>query len=172
MTDTDRYVDTLADRPFFDALEREKLRELVEVCRPRTLITGQAMWSAGEAGGTAYIMISGRVELSWRVQPDGQRQEQVTRPGQLIGLPHLIHEWTHESAAYPLDRTELLRLERSDFQALFDEQHPAAYRLVDAVAEELVEEVRDANRRMHEVFGHPAETLRMLRRRARHSERR
>lgn len=153
-------------------LDEEALEEFVEVCTSRTLVTGDALWTAGEVGDSAFVLLSGRVELSWRVQPEGQTQKQITQAGTLLGLPHLIHPWEHESSAIPLEPTEVLRIDRDDFEALFDRQHPAAYRLVDAVAETLVDEVRDANRRLHEVFGHPAETLRTLRRRAHDSTRR
>ena len=170
--DDEAYADILRRDAHLDRLEDQQLQELVDRCTHRRMVTGEALWANGDAGESAYVLLSGRVELSWRVHPDGKQKKQITQPATLLGLPHLIHAWEHESAAYPLERTEVLQLERSDFDQLFGAQHPAAYRLVDAVAEELVEEVRDANRRLHEVFGHPAETLRMLRRRGRGSERR
>ena len=162
----------LRQDPFLDELTDKDLGELVDACTHRRLITGDALWATGDEGTSAYFFLSGRVELSWRVHPDGKQKKQVDDPGAMLGVPHLVYPWVHESAAYPLEWTEVLRLDREDFRELFNAQHPAAYRLVDAVAEELVDEVRDANRRIHEVFGHPAETLRMLRRRARGSERR
>ncbi|MFB6350347.1 MAG: Crp/Fnr family transcriptional regulator, partial [Bradymonadaceae bacterium] len=153
-------------------LDDEALEDFIDICQPRTLVTGDALWTTGETGEGAFVLLSGCVELSWRVQPDGQQNKQMTQPGTLLGLAHLIHPWEHESSAVPLEATDVLRIDREDFQELFDRQHPAAYRLVDAIAETLVEEVRDANRRLHEVFGHPAETLRTLRRRAHDSTRR
>jgi CRP-like cAMP-binding protein len=153
-------------------LESEDLEDLVEVLESRTLVSGEPIWSVGDAGDAAYVLGAGRVELTIRAQPDGKRTRQHGTPGTMLGLAHLAGEWEHESTAYPLERTEVLRLARSDFRVLLEQHHPAAFRIVDAVAVRLVEEVRDANRRMQEVSGHPAETLRTLRRRARKSERR
>lgn len=169
--ETSEYVDILAAETRLGSLEKEAVAEFVELCEPRKMVTGEALWTVGEKGKSAYILFSGAVEIAWRIRPDGQQKRQVSSPGAFVALPHLIYPWKHESSAYPLEATRLLRIDRSEFVNLFDAQHPAAYRVVDAIAEELVDEVRDANRRMHEVFGHPAETLRMLRKRAHDSER-
>lgn len=167
MSSEEDYIDALRQRPQFDDLEEEELEELVEAAESRTLLTGDALWSRGDEGDGAFVLISGRIELTYQVQPDGKRQVQYDDPGVILGAAHLIHDWEHESSAFPRERSEVLKIEREAFQRLFDERHPAAYRVVDALAEQLVEEVRDANQRLQEVFGRPAETLRMLRRRAR-----
>lgn len=161
------YEEALGRADHIADLEQEEIEDLLEVTQSRTLVPGEPLWSVGEDGDGAYVLVSGRVELTLRVQPDGKQTRQVGTPGSWIALPHLAAEWEHESTAYPIERTEILKLERSDFWELFDQQHPAAFAVADAVAEQLVEEVRDANRRLQEVFGHPAETLRTLRRRAR-----
>ena len=115
--------------------------------------------------------LKGRIEVTSRVQPDGQRTTQFDEVGEVLSLPSLVNAWEHRSAGTAVDRSEVLELTRSTFDELFDDEHPAAFRLVDAIADELVGEMRDANRRLHEVFGHPAETLRMLRRRSRETKR-
>lgn len=161
------YLDALGRRPHFREVEEEKLEDLVEAAEPRTLMTGDALWSRGDVGQEAYILVSGRIEVAYQVQPDGKREEQYDDPGVILGAAYLIHDWEHESSAYPRERSEVLELSRESFQRLFETGHPAAYRVVDVLAEQMVEEVRDANRRLQDVFGHPAETLRTLRRRAR-----
>ena len=172
MRDTNELIETLGSSPFFDQMAEDHLRDLVDRCQLKTHISGEALWAAGEPGDAAYILVEGRLETTWRVQPDGQRSRQAARPGEILGLAYLVHDWAHESSAYPLEKSEVLELERTDFAQMFEHGHPAAQRLAEAVADELVDEVRDANRRMHEVFGHPADTLRTLRRRAHRSERR
>jgi len=166
------YFEVCRRDPHLGELDDESLEAFIEMCTPRKRVTGDALWTVGEAGESAFVLVSGRVELSWRVQPDGQQKKQMTRPGTLLGLAQLIHPWEHERSAVFMEPTEVLRIDREDFEAMFDRRHPVAYRLVDAVAETLIDEVRDANRRLHEVFGHPAETLRTLRRRAHDSRRR
>lgn len=161
------YVDVLGDRPYFSEVDEDDLVDLVDTAEPRTLMTGDGLWSRGDEGRCAYILMSGRIELAYKVQPDGKREEVYDEPGAILGAAYLVHGWEHESSAYPVERSEVLELSRESFRRLFDARHPAAYRIVDILAEQMVEEVRDANRRLQDVFGHPAETLRTLRRRAR-----
>lgn len=167
MTDATAHAQALAGRGIFADWEQSEIEELVEVCEALTLMPGQALWSPGEPKDAAFILVSGRVEVSYRVQPDGQRKDQFTEPATALTLSSLVHPWPHGSAGTPLERSVVLRLTCEKFEELFEAEHPAAFHLIDAIAEDLVGEMRDANRRLHEVFGHPAETLRMLRRRSR-----
>ena len=167
--DTQRYVEQLSKAEFFRDFEPPEFEELLQVCERKSLAPRESLWAVGSPKDAAYILVEGRVEQTRRLPPDGQRVEQIDRPGSLLSLSSLVKEWKHQSSATALERTELLRLEREDFRRLFDDEQIAAYRLVDELAEQLVAEMRDANRRLHEVFGSPAETLRTLRRRVRQS---
>lgn len=162
-----RYIATLETTEFFSTFEAEELRRLVEACERKTLAPREPLWAMGAEGSAAYILIQGRLEQVQRLHPDGARSNQIDRPGTLLAVSYLVKGWKHQSAASALERTELLRLDREAFEALFNAQDMAAYRLVDRLADEVVQEMRDANRRLHEVFGNPAETLRNLRRRVR-----
>jgi CRP-like cAMP-binding protein len=162
-----RVLEALRANDFFAQMTDDDAREFIDACEALTVLPGQALWSPGEVKDAAYILVSGRVEITFRVQPDGQREDQYSRPGSLLTLSSLVHPWEHESAGMPLERSRLLRLSRDAFLKLFEAGRPSAFYLIDAIADDLVDEMRDANRRLHEVFGHPAETLRMLRRRSR-----
>lgn len=165
--DVDRYCQKLAPTPFFEDFENDELQHLVASCSQKRLAPREALWAVGTPGDSAYFLIDGRLERTRRVPPDDKRVDQVEKTGAMVGLSYLVKEWEHESAMTALERTELLQLDRNSFQSMFDDDQIAAYRLVDHLAEQLVREMRDANERLHEVFGNPAETLRMLRRRVR-----
>ncbi len=165
------YADIIADCGLFTELDHDELLDLVEVCKHERVIAGQALWAPGDPSEAGYILLEGRIEITYRVQPDGQRTMQYSEPGSLFSINSLVGSWEHTSSGTAVERSEVLELTRERFDALFDEQHPAAFVITDALADELVEEMRDANRRLHEVFGHPAETLRMLRRRSRETKR-
>ncbi len=155
---------------FFSRWSEDELDALLDQCSRRVFNVGEPLWSEGDPGDAAYFLLSGRLERTRTVRPDGHRSEQYTEPGSLLSLSSLVAGFEHTSSGSPLERVEVLELERDAFRVLFDEEHPAAYRLVDAIAENLVSEMRDTNRRVHKVFGQPAETLRVLRRRMRHDD--
>ena len=165
--DVDKYRTLLAESPFFADFASEELETLIGACTRKVLAPREALWAVGAPGEAAYFLIEGRLEKSVRLPPDNQRSQQIEQPGAMIALSHLVKRWEHESMATALERTVLLELRQESFKELFDNQEVAAYRLVDRLAESLVREMRDANRRLHEVFGNPAETLRTLRRRVR-----
>lgn len=160
-------VEQLGRTRFFEALTADDLATLVGACDRKILAPREALWAVGSVGDEAYILLDGQVELTWRLPPDGHRVDQMGDPGQMLGLSFLVKPWKHESAAMAVRRTEVLVMTRSSFEQLLEASEEAAYFLIDEIAEQLVAEMRDANRRLHEVFGNPAETLRTLRRRVR-----
>lgn len=165
--DMERYLRILGESSNFGEFERDDLETLIGACEQKRLAPRGALWAVGSPCDAAYILIEGRIETTRRLPPDGQRVEQIDEPGSLLAVASLAREWEHESAASALERSELLKLDREAFGDLFDAGEAISYRLVDHLADELVAEMRDANRRLYEVFGNPAETLRTLRRRVR-----
>lgn len=169
---TDRHRlahEALRERPFFDALNDEEFDQLVDACDLRTLAPREVLWAVGRQGDACYILLSGRLEQTLTRLPVGRKVEQFDQPGELLALSYLVKPWRHQSSAMAVERSVVLKLDRERFEAMFEAGEPVAFRLVDALAENLVQEMRDANERLHEVFGNPAETLRLLRRRTRNA---
>lgn len=165
------YADTIANHGLFRQLDHDEVVDLVEVCEYEKVIAAQPLWTPGDPGEACYILLSGQIDVTYRVPPDGQRVMQHSEPGELFSINSLVGSWPHTSAGTAAERSEVLELRPDGFERLFADEHPSAFVIADALADELVEEMRDANRRLHEVFGHPAETLRMLRRRSRETKR-
>ncbi|RAL20473.1 hypothetical protein DL240_16850 [Lujinxingia litoralis] len=161
--------EVLRERPFFNALTGAEFDRLINACDLRTLAPREMLWAVGRQGQSCYILVSGRVEQALTRPPSGRKVEQIARPGAFLALAYLARPWHHHSSAMALERSVVLKLDRERFEAMFQAGDTVALRLVDALAENLVQEMRDANERLHEVFGHPAETLRMLRRRTRNA---
>ncbi|MBA2663615.1 MAG: cyclic nucleotide-binding domain-containing protein [Bradymonadaceae bacterium] len=164
-----QYASILKAHPLFANLGEADIDKLIAACEPKSFLSGEAIWTIAQEGQAGFLLISGRVETTRRLQPDGQRTQHHSEPGTWLALWALVQGWPHQSSAFALERTEMLRLPRTAFEQMFAAGEPAAFGLVDAIAEDLVHDMRDANRRLHEVFGHPAETLRTLRRRIRTS---
>lgn len=165
MSDSPSHI--ISEHPFFLDWSRSELEQFCAQCERRVYNVGEALWTAGEAGDGAFVLLSGRIERTQLVRPDGQRSEHFDVPGALLSLSTLVQPWAHTSSGTPLERSEVLVLKRETFMQLFEAGDANAYRVVDAIAENVVRELRDTNRRLHKVFGQPAETLRMLRRRMR-----
>lgn len=159
--------DALRAHPLFSSWEEAPLHTLIGATTLRTYHVGEPLWCEGEEGQSAFILINGCVERSRYARPQGRRETQYSEPGTLLSTASLVHPWAHTSTCKPTSTAQVLELNRHDYEELFEAQDPAAYLLVDAIAQNVVEEMRDANARVHQVFGRPAETLRNLRRRVR-----
>lgn len=155
----------LQAHPLFAELASSDLDTLLNACESATFLPGEPLWTADQALNAAYILLAGRVELTRHVQPDGLRTLQVSQPGTLLAQSSLVQSLPLQGTARALEKVKALRLPRAAFDALFAKDAPAAYILIDAIAESLVQDMHDTNRRLHDVFGQPAETLRTLRRR-------
>jgi len=162
----DDTVDKLAGRSYLADFERDELERLVDACETRVYLPGEALWAVGEKRSGAFIIVTGRVERKVRIT-GSRRNEQYGETGSILSLSALVSDWEFHSSAYALERTEILMLTRDAFEKLFEAEDIVAYKLVDQIAAYLVRDMRRANERVQEVFGRPAETLRMLRRRIR-----
>lgn len=161
----DKYVEKLQQHgALFDYSDGE-LEVLLDCCEPRDYSVSSAVWSPGAKRTHAYILVSGTLEKTLAVRE--RKSELIKTPGVILSISSLVHDWPYHSSLVARTNVEVLLLSRARFQAIFDEGEPAAYRIVDQIAEYLVYDVRQANERLQEVFGRPEETLRMLRRRSR-----
>lgn len=164
--DVDRIVETLSGRGAMTRFTDEELRELVEACEERLLQAKAALWVADDVRSHAYILVGGRLERSTKTHT-GRVVQQYSEPGTILSISSLVNPWRYHGTCYALERAEVLALSRASFIELFDTRADVAYKLVDAIGEYLVADMRKANERLQDVFGRPAETLMMLRRRIR-----
>lgn len=164
--DVDHYYDALWGKEEMSRFEDDELRALIEACEPRLLPSSNPLWVSDEIRSHAFILVSGTIERHTKTHA-GRIVQQHSAPGTLLSLSALVKQWEYHSSAHALEQTEVLALSRATFIELFDAREPVAYRLVDAIGEYLVNDMRKANGRLQDVFGRPAETLMMLRRRIR-----
>ncbi len=165
--ETKEIIELIHPHPFFSSWSREAVKRLVEGCAVRVFNLGEVLWSVDSPGESAFILLSGRIERVRLARPDEPKKEQFSEPGSLLALAFLLQSWPHTSTATPLERTVVLEIPRQHFELLFAQQDPVAFFLADAISERVVTQMRDVNTRLHRVFGQPAETLMMLRRRLR-----
>jgi len=108
----------LRDVPLFALLdddERAVLASQVDVTRfaPR-----QRIYKIGDAGGRAYVMVSGSVRVS--TIDEDQQEVVVDEPGQgqFFGFASMIEESAHQTNAVALEETVCLEVERKDILTL------------------------------------------------------
>src|SRR5262249_39848767 len=111
-------AEILRDVPLFALLdddERAVLASQVDVTRfaPR-----QRIYKIGDAGGRAYVMVSGSVRVS--TIDEDQQEGVVDEPGhgQFFGFASMIEESAHQTNAVALEETVSLEVDRKDILTL------------------------------------------------------
>ena len=149
----------------FHELTDDELAPLLAKLETRTLLTGEALWTPGDTREAAFILRSGRIERTLVV---GAREATFfEKHGDILALSALVKDWIYHSSATAVENTEVFVLTRAAFEELLASEERAAFKIVDLIATYLVIDIQSSTERLQEVFGHPAETLRMLRRRVR-----
>jgi len=150
----------------FTNFKDDEIRQLADAAQTQVVLVGQPLWSLGEERHACYILLSGAIER--RIQTStGTIVQTFKIPGDVMSWSALVGTAGYYSSATATERSEVLVLQRETFQELFEAEVPASYALIDLIGNYLVDDMRAANARLKEVFGRPAETLRMLRRRVR-----
>lgn len=159
-------LDVLSIAEEFSNFTQDELRALIDASETRIILDGQSLWGPGESRHACFVLLSGVIE---RRYPGTSRviMESFEIPGDVLSWSALVGSEGYYSAAYAKERAEVLVLTREKFQALFAADAPVAYALIDLISTYLANDMHAANTRLKDVFGRPAETLRMLRRRIR-----
>jgi CRP/FNR family transcriptional regulator, cyclic AMP receptor protein len=102
-------------------LDESQLRELEHFCRATTRKAGFNLYRQGEQADTFYLMVDGCVEL--RARPPGRRVYRTVElivPGCTFGDEALFGENEYLAGARVVEQSQLLLLNRSEFDHLID----------------------------------------------------
>src|SRR6266446_5537288 len=151
-----------AEVPIFSLLDADERAILADHVELRRFGGRQRIYRVGDPGSRAYIVLTGRVEVS--MVDDEQRPVVVDTPqhGEIFGLSSMLAESPHLTTAVALDDTSVIEIDRNDIAALLQRKPMAGLDMLTMVgkqfraAQELVRmrAVRNPNEEIAE-----AETL-------------
>ena len=128
----------------FSALSAEELNDILRAVRPHSLAPGQRLFTQGDAGDAAYIIQSGTIEVFAEV--DGEEIPITTMStGEVLGELTLLDGSPRSASARACEATQLLALDRTEFDFLRRNLRPAAYQVIRAISQTLCERIRDTN---------------------------
>ncbi len=128
----------------FSALSAEELNDILRAVKPMSLTPGQRLFTQGDAGDAAYIIQSGNIEVF--AESDGEDLAITTMStGEVLGELALLDGAARSASARACEPTELLRLDRTEFDFLRRNLRPAAYQVIRAISQTLCERIRDTN---------------------------
>src|SRR5580765_7842671 len=105
---------TLREVPLFALLDDDELAVLAAQVELKTFPARHRIYRIGDAGEHAYVMMSGRVQVS--TVDDDQQDVLVDEParGQFFGFASMLEKTPHQTNAVVLDDAACLEISRED----------------------------------------------------------
>ncbi|KQV73129.1 cyclic nucleotide-binding domain-containing protein [Rhizobium sp. Root1220] len=120
----------LSQLPLFNGMSEDQLRLVAFGADRRVISAGQMLFREGSPAESAYVILSGEMELS-RTGRDGQLEVQSTvGPGTLLSELALVTLVERKFTAVAKDDTSIIRITRALFHRLIEE-YPDAARLIE-----------------------------------------
>ena len=123
--------------PLFSLLDADELAVLAQQVELRAFAAKQRIYKAGEPSERAFIVMSGRVEVTL-VDEDGQ-EVLFARPehGDPFGFASMLEGSTHQTAAYALEATTCVEVDRHDLSELLTRKPLAGLDMLTVLAREI-----------------------------------
>jgi CRP/FNR family transcriptional regulator, cyclic AMP receptor protein len=104
--------------PLFALLDDDETAVLASQVEVKKFAPRQRIYKAGDAGGRAYVMVSGRVRVT-TVDEDNQ-EVVVDEPsyGEFFGFASMLDQTPHQTDALAIDETVCLEVDREDIAVL------------------------------------------------------
>lgn len=104
--------------PLFALLDADETAVLASQVELKTFAPRQRIYKMGEAGGQAYVMVSGTVRVT---TVDQDHQEVVVdepQHGEFFGFASMLEQTPHQTTAIALEETVCLEVDRNDISVL------------------------------------------------------
>lgn len=112
--------DVLKNVPLFALLDDEETAVLAGQVEVRTFAPRQRIYKMGDAGGRAYVLVSGNIQVT-TVDEDGQEViVDQPAPGEFFGFASMLDETAHQTSALALEETVCIEVDRHDITVLLE----------------------------------------------------
>ena len=126
--------------PVLSDIGREALRLLAFSAEQVRLARGDILFTTGDDAESAYVLVSGRIELRTG------REQRIVGPGTLIGEIALVVPTTRPCDAVAAEAAHLLAVPRATFRRMLEEYPNIAAQLRNRLLERMRAEYTDLNR--------------------------
>ncbi|NIP43848.1 MAG: cyclic nucleotide-binding domain-containing protein, partial [candidate division Zixibacteria bacterium] len=128
--------DFLKKIPLFADLPDEDLERLCEVVTEKTLPAGEVLFTEGEVGKTAYVIISGEIDI---LKKSGDRMVLLAtrRTGEVIGEMSLLDQAPRFASGHVRTESKLLTISHDNLEHLLDTSPSAARALLSTITNRL-----------------------------------
>ena len=129
--------DVLRNVPLFSLLDAEETAVLAAQVELKHFAPRQRIYKRGAMDGQAYVMLSGKVQVT--TIDEDQQEVVVDEPmhGQFFGFASMLEQVAHQTGAIALEQTECLEISRDDIARLLDSKPQAGMDLLTSLGRQL-----------------------------------
>jgi uncharacterized membrane protein len=122
--------EVLKSVPLFSMLDDDETAVLADQVELKNFAPRERIYKTGDSGGTAYVMISGKVRLT-TIDQD-QQEVVVDEPGthEFFGFASMLEGTPHQTTAIALEETKCLEVSRDDIAILIERKPHAGMDLL------------------------------------------
>jgi CRP/FNR family transcriptional regulator, cyclic AMP receptor protein len=128
---------SLRNVPLFALLDDDELAVLAAQVDLKHFAPRQRIYKQGEAGGRAYVLISGRVSVT--TVDEDQQEVVVSEPmaGEFFGFASMFEETPHHTSAVALEETVCIETDRHDIAVLIERKPHAGLDIMTVMARQV-----------------------------------
>lgn len=131
------HINCIEHVPIFGSLSHEEMLEVAQVASARSLEKGEMIYRAGDAGGTLFVLHTGRVKL-FRLNISGREQVlQVVGSGEFIGELSLFSSLPLTDNAQALESSTMCVLQGARLKELMAKYPSIAFKVMDELSRRL-----------------------------------
>jgi uncharacterized membrane protein len=113
--------------PLFELLDEEEVTVLSEQLDQKTFWAGQMIFQKGDAGGTMYVVVTGKVEIFIKDNNNEKVVLELVKSGELFGELSLLDNEPRSANALALEETIVFVVDHHDLEILFQKHQHAAF---------------------------------------------
>jgi CRP/FNR family transcriptional regulator, cyclic AMP receptor protein len=123
-------AEVLKNVPLFALLDDEEAAVLASQVEVKRFAARARIYKIGDPGGTAYVMLSGRVRVA--MVDEDQQEVLIDEPsnGDFFGFASMLDQTPHQSNAVAMEETSCIEISRSDIAVLLERKPMAGMDLL------------------------------------------
>ena len=137
LNDQSNLLKLLSATRFVEGISSDHLQSLCRVSRLIGLSAGAKLFTEGAIEDEIFIISSGHIRLSMKVQGRGEVPFLTTGPGELVGWSGLIGDGRMTATAEAVEDTRLIAMSGKKLLEICDHQKDLGYVLLQRVAQVL-----------------------------------
>ena len=127
----------LKEVPLFSKLDDDEMAVLASQVELRSFAARHRIYRIGDAGEHAYVILSGRVQVT--TVDDDQQDVLVDEParGQFFGFASMLEKTPHQTNAVTLDETSCVEVSREDILTLLQQKPHAGMDMLSVLGHQI-----------------------------------